>query len=168
MWQLHPLKAGVMQEAYVDSCTAIHASGLIIMLTRDTGHHSSGLWKNPDYERCLHLSLSFRDPATGKPRPRDKAASAIWVRAIFGNLERLVWTEPPVSERGKANDVWHYRVFFADEKFTAPILPRGEVYSKELTEAGWQSWSDQRAAEGRPGARMENIDEFNALCETPE
>jgi hypothetical protein len=36
--------------------------------------------------------------------------------------------------------VRHWRVF-CDIIWQA-IMPRGEVYSRELTERGWQSWSD--------------------------
>ena len=117
-------------------------TGAHVILTRDTGHHACGWWKNPDYERCLHLSLSFFDPKSRERRGQDREQAAEWVEAVFHSARRLVWTEPPCSEAGKKADVWHYRVFYADEAFRIPILPRGEVYSKELTEAGWLSWSD--------------------------
>lgn len=131
------------REKYLDACKGMHPlTGTLALLTRDTGHHTCGWWKNPDYERCLHLSLSFTDPETGKPREQDKDAASQWVTAVFGESSRLVWTEPPYSPEGKAKDVWHYRVFFADPLFKHPMLPRGEVYSKEFTEAGWKSWSD--------------------------
>lgn len=126
---------------YVDDCKATYPDGSILLLTRDTGHHSSGWWKNPDYERCVHLSLSFRDPVTGEYRPKDKALSAEWVELVFGPTKNLVWAEPPYGPEGKQADVWHYRVFYC-ENWLAPILPRGEVYDKTWTPAGWLSYSD--------------------------
>lgn len=133
---------------YGERCRVYHGPlGMIALLTRDEGHHTSGWWKNPDYERCLHLSLSFLDPNSFLPRERDKKLSAEMVESVFGATKRLVWTEPPYSEAGKERDVYHYRVFYADKAYTVPLLPRGEVYSKEFTEAGWLSWSDFEARE---------------------
>lgn len=130
---------------YTDHCTCVHRpTGTILMLTRDMGMHSSGWWKNPDYERCLHLSLSYRDPKTCKPIERDRKQSRLWIEAVFGPLQTLIWTEPPAFAEGKANDVWHYRVFFSED-WAVPILPRKEVYSKDYTPAGWLSWSDAQA-----------------------
>lgn len=45
--------------------------GLMTILTRDIGYHSSGWWKNPDFERCLHLSISFFHPIHRVPTPAD-------------------------------------------------------------------------------------------------
>lgn len=133
--------------AYLESCRAYHLpTRTKIIFTRDTGHHTSGWWKNPDYERCLHLSLSFLDPEAEEPRPvphRHDLASE-WIDAFFPTTKHLVWTEPPFGPEGKRHDVWHYRVFYSTG-WTAPILPRGEVYSKDFTEAGWLSWSDREA-----------------------
>lgn len=132
--------------SYFHSCTAFHCpSGTKLILSRDTEHHACGWWKNPDYERCLHLSLSFYDPETMQPTGRNTKLSTEWVGLVFQDYCRLLWCEPPYSPEGKKHDVWHYRLFYADPGFTAPILPRGEVYSKEFTEAGWKSWSDVQA-----------------------
>ena len=129
-------------QLYTKKCTATHQpTGAILLLTRDEGMHESGWWKNPDYERCLHLSLSFRDPQTGLQRSRDKDWTEKYVEAIFGPTKNLIWTEPPYSPEGKKGDVWHYRVFYAPG-WVAPILPRKEVYSKDFTPANWLSWSD--------------------------
>lgn len=117
--------------------------GMQAVLTRDVGHHTSGWWKNPDYERCLHLSLSFFDPATMESRPRDKALTALLLEAVFGDSKRLLWCEPPFSPKGRALDIWHYRLFC--DPAWEPIKPRGEVYGRELTEAGWKSFSDVQA-----------------------
>lgn len=99
-------------QVYCAACTSAHySSGSILLLTRDEGMHSCVWWKNPDYERCLHLSLSFRDPQTGLLRSKDTPWSSTWIEAVFGHLKTLIWTEPPVYPEGKAHDVWHYRVF---------------------------------------------------------
>lgn len=132
-------------KAYTDQCKAIHKpSGTILLFTRDEGMHESGWWKNPDYERCLHLSLSFRDPKTGLPRSRDKDWTDKWIEAFFPATKNLIWAEPPYSPEGKKADVWHYRVFYAPG-WIAPILPRKEVYSKDFTPAHWLSYSDLQA-----------------------
>lgn len=40
---------------YIRSCTADdHQTGSRLIYTRDVGHHTSGWFKNPDYEQCLH------------------------------------------------------------------------------------------------------------------
>jgi hypothetical protein len=135
---------GLERDSYFSSCHGYHRpSGTMIVFSRDTGHHTLGRWKNPDYERCWHLSMSFRDPATGGPLPRDKKASQEWVKLFFRDHARKLWCEPPFSPEGKVADVWHYRLFCAPD--WSPIIPRGEVYSKEFTEAGWLSYSDVQA-----------------------
>lgn len=105
----------------------------LAILTRDTGYHTGGWWKNPDYERCWHLSLSF-------PGGRNKQDIEKILDAVFGEDKKKLWVEPPYSKTGKSLDVWHYRLFY-DEQWD-PIKPRGEVYSRELTKAGWKSYSE--------------------------
>ncbi len=112
----------------------------IIIYTRDVGHHSSGWWKNPDYERCLHLSLSVRDAVTQQPLPRERKLFQEISEAFFRAEARKAWIEGPYSPEGKQSDVWHYRVF-CDPSWT-PIMPRHEVYSREFTEIGWKSFSE--------------------------
>jgi hypothetical protein len=130
---------------YLDRGRAYHAtSGTVLCFTRDTGHHTSGWWKSPDFESCLHLSLSFRDPDTRQVAPRDKALTKEWVGLFFGNDAAKLWCEPPYSAEGKRLEVWHYRLFCHTPGWH-PIVPRGEVYSRELTEAGWLSYSDVQA-----------------------
>lgn len=114
-----------------------------MMFTRDEGMHSSGWWKNPDYERCLHLSLSFKEPITMAAMPFDKRQAAIWVNAFFGEYKRLLWCEGAFSKIGKSMEVWHYRLFMAPG-WQMPMLPRKEVYTKEFTARGWKSFSDLR------------------------
>ncbi len=150
-WLLMQARFGLNRGAerdlpYIQSCTAAHyPTGSQVILTRDTGHHTCGWWKNPDYEHCLHLSLCFRDVETGDPAPQNHRLACQWIEAVFGDDKRLIWSEPPFSPEGRKRDVWHYRLFFCDPEFIVPILPRGEVYSKEFTEAGWLSWSDLHA-----------------------
>jgi len=151
------------EAAYYRSCTHLHwQTGTLIMFTRDTGHHSSGWFKNPDYERCLHLSLSFREPRPQQPAdylgsphmiaqlggimplaPFDERLADAWVQAILQEDRRQAWIEGAFSQQGKELSVRHWRVF-CDQAWN-PIKPRGEVYSRELTEAGWKSWSDQHS-----------------------
>lgn len=134
---------------YRERCTRIHrATGTILLFTRDVGHHTSGWFKNPDFERCQHLSLSFRESSTGIPMARDLRLSERWVRAFFpDDSGRWLWGEPPVTERAKQLEVWHYRLF-CDEHWQ-PIKPRGEVYSTEFTEQGWKSASELFETERR-------------------
>jgi hypothetical protein len=110
-----------------------------ILFTRDIGHHSGGWWKNPDYERCWHLSLGFRNPLHCEHLPHDRPQSDRIARMFFGDDAVKCWIEAPYSEEGKRCDIWHYRLF-CDEAWQ-PISPRGEVYSREHTPPDWQSFS---------------------------
>lgn len=112
-----------------------------ILYTRDAGHHTSGWWKNPDYERCLHLSLAYRDPRiVGAYLPQDTKRSEELARAFFGDFARWCWVERPYSDEGKRLGVWHYRLF-CDAAWN-PMQPRGEVYSRGNTPADWKSFSE--------------------------
>jgi len=129
------------EDMYKGACSHFHRhTGTRILFTRDSGYHSCGWWKNPDYERCYHLSLSFRDPLTLNSRPYDKKLAAQWTRAFFGYDEVLTWCEPPFSPEGKAVGVHHYRLFC--DPAWKPIKPRGEVYNTEFTEKGFKSFSE--------------------------
>lgn len=120
-----------------------------LLASRDVGHHSSGWFKNPDYERCEHLSLSFWDAMKDDaPVPFDRTLAKEVLDVFFGSATRLIWEESPKTPGGIRTDAHHFRVF-CDVNWQ-PILPRGEVYSRELTEAGWLSWSDRKAAEAHP------------------
>lgn len=145
---------------YQHRCHGYHEpTGTKIGFTRDVGHHSSGWWKNPDYERCFHLSLSFHYPETGEALgERDRKLTREWIELFFGNDRALLWAEPPYSEMGKRLDVWHYRLFMNDD-WRTPLLPRKEVYSREFTEAGWKSWSDVQA--DISDRQAEILDRFN-------
>ena len=135
---------GRSMTGYFKRCRhVLYDLGMIALFTRDTGHHTSGWWKNPDYERCFHLSLSFRDPETGEPAPRNKPLTGLMLDGVYSHDKRLIWCEPPYSDDGKARDTWHYRLFCDDH--WRPIMPRGEVYGHDLTEAGWKSFSEVQA-----------------------
>lgn len=122
------------QDAIPESCRwLLERYPATIIFTRDQGYHSSGWWKNPDYERCWHLSISFRGG-------NEKKALREIIDNLFRPYERLVWVEPPYSKEGKSADVWHYRLF-CDETWQ-PIQPRGEVYSTQFTERGWKSFTE--------------------------
>lgn len=125
----------------LQSCTGDHLpTGTRLIFSFDEGHHSSGWWKNPDYERCWHLSISFRDPLTGSNLPKDVKLTNRWLEAFYGENCRYLWAESPYSPHGKRADAWHYRIFC--DPAWEPIVPRGEVYSRAFTEAGWKSFSD--------------------------
>jgi len=163
----HPIEA-----AYLRRCTHFHwQTGTLVMFTHDAGHHSSGWMKNPDFERCRHLSLSFREPFPERDPaslanvhtlgtlmrnadrvmltvPFDATLAAEWVKLIHRDDRRWAWQEGPFSAEGKELGVRHYRVF-CDPAWQA-IKPRGEVYSKELTEKGWKSWSEVQGEDAAP------------------
>jgi hypothetical protein len=148
-------KLGVSQgqradRPYLERCKGFCTqSGIVLIFSRDTGHHSSGWWKNPDYERCWHLSISLADPYTLERAPRSQKIHDHWVEAFYRDNARSVWTEAPFSDVGKKHDVWHYRLFVEPDWETV-IVPRGEVYSKAFTEKGWLSYSDLKAAQEMP------------------
>lgn len=112
----------------------------VIIFTRDAGHHTSGWWKNPDYERCYHLSLSYRARVDGTALEHDRASSQKIAQAFFSDDVRQVWIEGPYSPEGRAHGVWHYRLF-CDPSW-APTQPRGEVYNRSDTPADWRSFSE--------------------------
>jgi hypothetical protein len=91
------------------------AAGLVVLFTRDSGMHESGWFKNPHFERCLHLSLSFRDPMTGEAAPWDEYVARRIARAFFDDAVKWIWTESANTEGGRKLGVVHYRVF-CDEK----------------------------------------------------
>lgn len=125
---------GMEMTDYFENCRwFVERYDCIIILTRDVGYHSSGWWKNPDYERCYHLSISF-------PSGLNRKKLEYILEKFFGNNRRLLRCEAPYSEQGKRNEVYHYRLFC--DKNWQPIMPRGEVYSKQFTELGWKSFSE--------------------------
>lgn len=133
---------------YLNLCTHLcHNTLTKLIFTRDTGMHSGGWWKNPDFERCYHASFSFAVSEGGEfhDAPQDKHLAARWCEALFGDDRRLLWIKPPFSAHGRTVDVWHYRLF-CDEAWQA-IKPEGEVYDTKDTPAYWQSWSELHGAD---------------------
>ncbi len=127
--------------AYLNYCTHVHpTSGTNLIFTRDAEQHFGGWLKNPQFERCWHLSLSFFDPEASECAPKNRKLTLEWIEQFFGLNASKLWAEPPYSPQGRARDVWHYRLF-CDEHWQ-PILPRGEVYSTRFTEIGWKSFSE--------------------------
>lgn len=131
-------------QARVNACRYLYAvapdASARIIYTRDIGHHSGGWWKNPDYERCFHLSISFCVNPTDEPLPFDRRRAEVIARAFWPRDVAKAWVEKPYTEEGRHAGVWHYRLFC--DPAWQPIQPRGEVYSREFTEAGWRSFSD--------------------------
>lgn len=144
--------ADAMGWKYMKHCTRDDgATRTRLIFTRDTGHHSSGWLKNPDYERCWHLSTSPHPDLVvipgrelAEPDPRTMRR---WVEVFFGAaLLPHVWAESPKTPEGRARGVWHWRVF-CDEHWT-PITPRKEVYSRDFTPADWRTASQVLAEDG--------------------
>lgn len=137
-------RADAAARRLIDLCTHEWHVGfslrVILIFTRDAGHHSEGWWKNPDYERCFHVSLSYRDLMTDVSSGHRKDRSEEIVRAFFGDHAKRCWIEGPYSPEGKVRDVWHYRLFC--DPGWQPIIPKGEVYSRENTPADWRSFSE--------------------------
>lgn len=127
--------------AYLARCRRT-TYGTTVIFTRDEGMHTSGWMKNPDYERCLHLSLSPAPRALWTPDTPDLDRKTVvgWLHAFFGDDARLALAESPKSAAGRKVGVWHWRLFC--DAAWQPIHPRGEVYSTEWTELGWRSASE--------------------------
>jgi hypothetical protein len=131
-------------QLYLDCCKGTDfITGTVLIFSRDIGHHTSGWFKNPDYENCYHLSLSFFDPVTEDRIDQDKRLARVWCSLFFGKDTNLLWCEPPYSKPGKQFQVWHYRLF-CDPGWQA-IKPRKEVYSRDFTAKNWLSYSDLQA-----------------------
>jgi len=134
---------------YVPDCAEI-------ILTRDIGYHTGGWWKNPDYERCFHMSMSFKDPIYFEPKPHDEKVAGEWLELLFAGAKSFVWVEPASSQEARRLDVRHYRLF-VDEK-GQPILPRDEVYTRHFTERHWKSFSEVMAKEEAERKRREEME----------
>jgi hypothetical protein len=128
---------------YMVMCTRLHQpTRASIIFTRDVGMHTSGWMKNPDYERCLHLSLCPIPSQIIIPNGReiDRKTEKMWLDTFFPKDDRrFLWFETAKSEDGRRRGVKHWRLF-CDEHWQ-PIIPRGEPYSTELTEMGFRSAS---------------------------
>jgi hypothetical protein len=119
-----------------------------ILLTFDQGTHASGWWRNSEYDRCLHLSLThppdrrlIADPNNlpAIQSPSDKEVAA-WAAAVFGPHTDKLWIEPAASalDPYRRPNVPHIRLFLNRDNY--PILPTGEVYTLK-------PWSDGSSPE---------------------
>lgn len=119
---------------YFEACRwFVERIDAIVIMTRDIGYHTSGWWKNPDYERCFHVSISY-------PGGTNLKKTEWLLKSLFGSARKMMWCEPPFSKTGKSLEVYHYRLF-CNESWE-PIMPRGEVYNTQFTELGWKSFSE--------------------------
>ncbi len=143
-WQGNQL---LTDRRYVIDTTAITEPGrdTRVLLSLDVGYHSSGWWKNSDYEQCLHLSVSH--PLVDRPKlylakadigspehvgmdletPTDDEVRS-WGDVVFGQWNRWTWLEPAASplDPYRSPNVVHLRLYL-DERLQ-PILPVGEPY----------------------------------------
>lgn len=118
--------------------------GVLLLFTRDKGMHDCGWFKNPDYNQCYHLSISCWNPITRQPAGYDPKLHRQWIHMVYGDWVKYIWHESPVNDN--PSQPHHYRVM-TDSNWQ-PIIPRGEVYTKEYTALGWKSWSDQQYESG--------------------
>jgi hypothetical protein len=126
---------------YLERCRAYHRpTGTVLSYRRDVGAPTAGGLTPPEYESCAHLSLWYGNPTTGQSRPHDHGLSRLWAEAFFHEHCRWLWVEPPGSAEGKRREVYHYRLLV--DMFGIPLLPRTEGYRRDVTEAGWKSWSE--------------------------
>lgn len=150
-WAMRGFYYGVEPVEHLERFKALHLNtGTQLIFTRDRGMHSCGWLKNPDYEQCLHLSLSYwilpdglYNPALMHPSAWDGTTFRLtrkWIDAFFGEAKRYLWEESAKSPEGRKMEIRHYRVFC--NPAWEPILPRKEVYNREFTEAGWKSYSE--------------------------
>ncbi len=117
-------------------------TGTNLIFSRDEGHHSSGWWKNPDWERCFHLSICFRGQNdVRKIQPFDEALAKVWVLHLYGPWRRFIHRESPRSDEGKQLKVHHFRVW-ANRNWE-PLIPQGEVYSRDKTPRGYKTTSER-------------------------
>lgn len=131
--------------AYLDYCHFDSAlTRTRVIFTRDSGHHLSGWFKNPEFERCWHLSLSaFPDNVQTDGHlleTHQPATQRLFLRAFFKGDAPKTWLESAKTPEGQRLGVVHFRLF-ADPRWV-PIHPRGEVYTREFTELGWKSASE--------------------------
>lgn len=100
-----------------------------VLFTFDVGYHSSGWWKNAEYERCWHLSLTHPTGVLGGNESPADAEVRAWAEAFFVDDATKAWIEPPAStlDPHRLPNVAHVRVF-VDEHGQA-IIPEGEVYA---------------------------------------
>lgn len=100
-----------------------------VIFTLDCGMHMGGWWKNSEYDRCWHLSLTMRTASSplAIPETPTHAEQDVWVHAFFDPHAAWVWFEPATNTTPAGKAPVHYRLFLNQD--LDPILPRGEVYT---------------------------------------
>lgn len=97
-----------------------------LLLTFDVGYHACGWWKNSDYDRCWHLSLTH--PAGQHLETPDEREVFAWAERLWREHASKAWIEGAASSLDvyRLPNVVHARLFVGahDE----PIIPEGEVY----------------------------------------
>lgn len=129
----------------------------VVILTRDN-MVKLGWWKNFEFENCLHLSISFRDPATLFTIDWDDRSARKIVEAVFGASRSMTWWEPAYTPEGKTRGVQHWRLFYAPDWMT-PIHPKGEPHTLNVP-AGWRGWTEYQAAQPTPNFAADITDEL--------
>lgn len=129
----------------IEACShvmLIEGVAVVVILTRDN-LVKMGFWKNIDFARCLHLSISFRDPCTNQTVPWCNATAKRIVAAVFGIDARLTWWEPAYTPEGKFRGVQHWRLFYSPN-WSMPIHPKGEPHTLNVP-FGWNEWTEYQA-----------------------
>jgi hypothetical protein len=85
--------------------------------------------------------LSFVELGFPDILDRDMSLTQGWIDQFFGDHQHLIWVEPPSSEKGKRNNVWHYRLF-VEPDWETPLPSLGQVKKEE-----WKLWTDVQAEE---------------------
>jgi hypothetical protein len=110
-----------------------------VLVSFDMGAHASGWWRNAEYDRCWHVSISHPAGVVAGERPHhieppSVAETQAWARAAFPVPYRWCWLEPPASpdsydvqQQRRRPGVAHIRLFL--DRRSRAILPRGEVYN---------------------------------------
>lgn len=98
-----------------------------LTLTFDHGYHASGWWKNEQYDRCWHLSISH--PTELAIETPDEAEVYEWARLLWRDDARKAWVEGAAStlDPYRLPNVVHARLFV--DEHDQPIIPEGEVYT---------------------------------------
>lgn len=98
-----------------------------LLLTFDVGYHACGWWKNEQYDRCWHLSISHpTELAVETPDEREVFA---WCRLLWKDDAPKCWIEGAAStlDPYRLPNIVHARLFVLGPDDT-PIIPEGEVY----------------------------------------
>lgn len=135
----------------------IDGRAVVVILSRDN-LVKMGFWKNTDFARCLHLSISFRYPSTGQPAPWCNATAKRIVAAVFGTDARLTWWEPAYTPEGKFCGVQHWRMFYSPG-WWMPINPKGEPYTMNVP-FGWNEWTEYQADTPTPNFNADITNEL--------